>query len=322
MTRAALAAFVVLTAVAGAAGAQGFPSRPIRLIVPYIPGGANDNVARPLAQKLTDALGRAVVVDNRGGGGSMIGASVAAKAPPDGHTLLLCSIATHAISPNLYKSVPYDPFRDFAPITLLVTAPILLVASEKSPFETVKDLVAYAKANPGKLTYASGGSGSSSHLAAELLKSLTGTDMLHVPFKGGGDAVTALFAGRVDVQLPSAAAYLGHVKAGRLKGLAIARTSRWPDLANVPTFAEAGFPQYESDNWWGLCAPAGTPRPILDRLYQETVKALQSPDLKKAFYNIVADAAETTPQQFQDFLRSEYDKYGRIIRQLNMQVDQ
>lgn len=303
------------------ASAQTYPTRPIRLIVPYVPGGANDNVARPLAQKLTESLGAQVVVDNRGGGGTMIGANLAARASADGYTLLLCSIATHVTSPQLYSRVPYDPFKDFEPITLLVTAPILLVAHNKLAIQSVKDLVDTAKANPGKLTYASGGHGSSSHLAAELFKSMAGIDMLHVPFKGGGDAVTAIFAGRIDLQFPSAAAYLSYVKAGRLKALAIARESRWPDLPNVPTFEESGWPQYRSENWFGLCAPANTPKDIIDRINQEALKALASNDLRQRFQRMVTDSVGSSPREYATFIRAEYEKYGKIIRMLGLRVD-
>ena len=301
--------------------AQSYPTRPIRLVVPYVPGGGNDNLARPLAQKLTENLGKQVVVENRGGAGSMIGAAIVAQAPPDGHTLLLCSIATHVTSPQLYREVPYDPFKDFAPITLLVTGPILLVAYDKLAINSVKELVDFAKANPGKLTYASGGIGSSSHLAAELFNSMAGINILHVPFKGGGDAVTAIFAGRIDLQFPSAASYLPYVKAGRLKALALARKSRWPDLPSVPTFTEAGWPQYQSENWWGLCAPAKTSKYIIDRLNQETSKALASNDLRQNIQNMVADPVGNSPQEFTNFLHTEYEKYRKIIKALGIRAE-
>jgi tripartite-type tricarboxylate transporter receptor subunit TctC len=303
------------------AHSQTYPSKPIRLVVPYAPGGSNDNVARPLAQSLTNQLGVQVIIDNRGGGGTTIGSALVARAAPDGYTLLLCSIASHAISPQLYAQVPYDPLKDFEPITQIVSAPILLVTYPRFSADSVQALVALAKANPGKLTYASGGNGSSSHLAAELFKSLAGIDLLHVPFKGGGAAVTAMLAERVDLQFPSAAAYLNYVKDGRLKALAIARKARWPTLSNVPTFAEAGWPAYSSENWFGLCAPARTPKAIADRLQQETASALHAPQLSERFRAMVTDSVGSTPREFAAFMRAEYEKYGRIIKSLGLRVD-
>jgi tripartite-type tricarboxylate transporter receptor subunit TctC len=310
----------LLTALAGcvflttAAVAQDYPVRSIRLIVPYPPGGANDNLARPLVQKLGESLGTQVILDNRGGGGALIGADLVAKAPPDGYTLLFCSTATHATSPQLMSRVPYDPFKDFAPIVLLATSPVLAAASLQLGIGNIKDLVAAAKANPGKLTYGSGGVGSVSHLSVEIFKAIAGIDVLHVPYKGGGDFQADMIAGRIDLQFNSAPTVAPYVKAGRMKALALARASRWPDLADVPTFAESGWPQYQANGWYGLCAPAKTPQAIIERLTAEALKVVASAFYRERLAMLVADPAGSTPQEFAAYIRSEYDKYGKVIK--------
>ena len=297
-----------------AAVAQPYPSKPIRLIVPYPPGGANDNLARPFVQKLGENLGTQVILDNRGGGGATIGADLVAKAPADGYTLLFCSTATHATSPQLMARVPYDPFRDFAPIILLATSPVLAAASLQSGFTSIKELVAAAKANPGKLTYGSGGVGSVSHLSVEIFKSMAGIDILHVPYKGGGDFQADMIAGRIDMQFNSAPTVAPHVKSGRMKALALARASRWPDFPDVPTFAESGWPQYQPNGWYGLCAPAKTPQAVIGRLNQEAVKVVTSEFYRARLAVLVADPAGSTAQEFAAYIRNEYDKYGKVIK--------
>ena len=276
--------------------------------MPYPPGGANDNLARPLTQKLGENMGTQVILDNRGGGGAMIGAELVAKAQPDGYTLLFCSTATHATSPQLFKRVPYDPFRDFEPITLLVTSPVLAAANNNLPIASIKDLVAAAKANPGKLTYGSGGVGSVSHLSVEIFKSMAGIDLLHVPYKGGGDFQADMIAGRIDLQFNSAPTVAPYVKAGRMKALALARASRWPDLADVPTFAEAGWPQYQPNGWYGLCAPARTPKAVIDRLNQEAVKVVGSAFYRDRLAILVADPVGSSPQEFAAYIRGKKKK--------------
>ena len=298
----------------GTAAGQPYPSKPIRLIVPYPPGGANDNLARPLVQKLGENMNTQVILDNRGGGGAMIGTDLVAKAPADGYTLLFCSTATHATSPQLFSRVPYDPFRDFTPVVLLATSPVLAAASLQSGFNSIKDVVAAAKANPGKLTYGSGGVGSVSHLSVEIFKAMAGIDVLHVPYKGGGDFQADMIAGRIDLQFNSAPTVAPHVKSGRMKALAIARASRWPDLADVPTFAEAGWPQYQPNGWYGLCAPAKTPQAVIDRLNQEAVKVVTSAYYRERLAVLVADPAGSTPQEFAAYIRNEYEKYGKVIK--------
>jgi tripartite-type tricarboxylate transporter receptor subunit TctC len=304
-----------------AAQAADYPYRPIRLIVPYPPGGANDNLARPLVQKLTERLGVTVILENRGGAGAIIGTDIVAKAQPDGYTILFCSTATHATSPQLFKKVPYDPFRDFEPVTLLATTPALAASNNLNGITSIKALVDAAKASPGKYTYGSGGVGSVSHLAAEMFKALAGINILHVPYKGGGDFQNDMIAGRIDFQFNSAPTVSPHVKSGRLTAIGIARSARWPDLPNVPTFAEAGWPQYKAGGWYGLCAPAKTPRAIIDRLQKESVAAVQSADYRARATALIADPAGSTPKEFAAHLRAEYDRYGKVIKETGARAE-
>ncbi|MGH8663069.1 MAG: Bug family tripartite tricarboxylate transporter substrate binding protein, partial [Burkholderiales bacterium] len=245
--------------------AQNYPSKPIRLIVAFSAGGGGDNVVRPLAARLNENIGTPVIVDNRPGGVGIIGASLAARAAPDGYTLLVTTGATHATAPLLNRNPPYHPMKDFVPITLLVTSPTLIAASNKAGFTSVKALVDSAKANPGKLSYASGGPGSAPHLATELFNSIAGIKLLQVPYKGGGESVPALMAGEIDVHFFGIATAMPYLNSGRFRVLAISAETRWPDLPNVPTFAEAGYPQYRNANWYGLSAPAGTAKAIVSR---------------------------------------------------------
>lgn len=300
--------------------AQGYPIRPIRLVVPYSPGGASDNVARPLAQEFTERLAVPVIVDNRSGGGTMIGANVVAKAPPDGYTILLCSIATQATSPQLYSRAPYDPLNDFEAITQLVDASTILVARNELGFASVADLVNFAKANSGKLTYASSGTGSPPHLSMELFLSMAGLTMVHVPYKGS-ESLIDIVAGRIDLQFTSVPTSLPYVRPGRMKGLAITGESRWPDLPNVPTFAESGWPQYQSSIWQGLCAPAKTPKAIIDRLNKVALAALASPSYRERLRSLAISPIGSSPQEFASLIRNDYEKYGKLIKVLGVRVD-
>ena len=298
-----------------------YPTKSIRLIVPYPPGGSNGNLARPLVQKLTEQLGVQVILENRGGGGALIGADIVAKAQPDGYTLLFCSTATHATSPQLISRVPYDPFRDFEPVVLLVTSPVLAAASLSLGITNIKDLVAAAKASPGRFKYGSGGIGSVSHLSVEIFRSMAGIELLHVPYKGGGDFQADMIAGRIDLQFNSAPTVSPHIKSGRMKALALARAQRWPDLADVPKFAETGYPQYQPNGWYGLCAPAKTPRAIIDKLNSEAMKAIASPYYRERLNILIADVAGSTPKEFAAYIRSEYDKYGQVIKATGARAD-
>ncbi|OGA50134.1 MAG: hypothetical protein A3F74_10550 [Betaproteobacteria bacterium RIFCSPLOWO2_12_FULL_62_58] len=297
-----------------AQAAQDYPYKPIRLVVPYPPGGANDNLARPFVQMLGERLGVVVILDNRGGAGAMIGTELVAKAPPDGYTILFCSTATHATSPQLFKRVAYDPFKDFEPVTLLATTPVLAASNNINGITSIKGLVDAAKASPGKFTYGSGGVGSVSHLSAEIFKALANINLLHVPYKGGGDFQGDMIAGRIDIQINSAPTVSPHVKSGRMTALALARPARWPDLPNVQTFAEAGWPQYRAGGWYGLCAPAKTPKAVIDRLQREAVAVVTSADYRARLTALVADPAGSTPKEFAAHLRSEYERYGKVIK--------
>lgn len=313
-------ALLAATAISPALG-QPYPNKPIRLIVPYPPGGGNDTFARLIGSKLSERLGQPIVVDNRPGAGTMIGTDAAAKAPADGYTLLLGSIATHAISPSLYAKVPYDPIKDFAPITVLGVAPTVAVVGPTVSAKTLAELISTARAQPGKLTYASGGSGTPPHISGEVFKSMTGTDMLHVPFKGGGPALVAVMSGQVDVMFDTAASASPHIKGGKLRALAIAAPQRSADLPDVPTFAEAGLAGYEVNSWYALLAPAGTPPDVIARLHRETVAALREPDMIARLKTIGADPVGNTPDEFASFIRAELAKYAKVIREAKIKVD-
>ena len=316
-----LTAFGVSFCLLTYAQAENYPSKPIRLLVAFPAGGGGDNVVRPLAQKLNDSLGTPVIVDNRPGGGGLIGASLAAKASPDGYTLLVATAATTATSPQLYSKVPFDALRDFEPITLLVTSPSLLAVSNKAGFKTVKELVDAARASPGKLSYASGGPGSSPHLATELFNSMAGISLLQVPYKGGGESVPALARGEIDVHFFAIATAMPYLKSGRFRTLAVSAESRWPDLPDVPTFGESGYPQYKNANWYGLSAPAGTPKAIVAQLNQAVLKALASSDYRERLRRMGAIPVGNSPQEYAAFIRSEYERYGKLIRKLGLRVD-
>ena len=321
MTSVLLIAAALLGSSLAAHAAQDYPNKPIRLVVPYPPGGANDSIARPFVQKMSERLGVQVILDNRGGAGAMIGTELVAKAPPDGYTILFCSTATHATSPQLFKKVPYDPFRDFEPVVLLATTPVLAASNNLNGITSIKGLVDAAKAAPGKLTYGSGGVGSVSHLSAEMFKSLAKIDILHVPYKGGGDFQGDMIAGRIDIQINSAPTVSPHVKSGRMTAIGIARSARWPELPNVQTFAEAGWPQFKAGGWYGLCAPAKTPRTVIDRLQRETVAVAQSADFRARLTALIADPAGSTPMEFAAHLRSEYDRYGKVIKETGARAE-
>jgi tripartite-type tricarboxylate transporter receptor subunit TctC len=301
--------------------AQSYPSKPVRLIVPYPPGGGNDTLGRLFAAKLGERMGQPFVVENRPGAGAMIGTEAAAKSPPDGYTVLLSSIATHALSPNLYSRVPYDPLKDFAPITLLGIAPTVLVVNADLPAKSLGELIAAAKAKPGALAYASGGNGTPPHINAEVFKSVAGVDLLHVAYKGGGPALADLMAGRVHVMLDTAASAMPHVRAGKLRALAISGARRSPEYPDLPTFAEAGLPQYDTNAWYSMHAPAGTPREIVRRLNGELVAILKDPDIVARFKQLSTEPIGNSPEEFAAFVRTELDKYARIIKAAGIRLD-
>jgi tripartite-type tricarboxylate transporter receptor subunit TctC len=310
-----------LLAVATHAFAQAYPTKPVKMIIPYPPGGGNDTLGRLFAAKLSDRLGQPVVVENRPGAGTLIGTEAAAKSPPDGYTILLSSIATHALSPNLYSKVPYDPVKDFAPVTLLGIAPTVLVARSDLPAKDLAEFIAAAKAKPGGFTYASGGNGTPPHINGEVFKAVAGVDLLHIPFKGGGPALVDLMAGRVDVMLDTAASAMPHVRSGKLRALAISGPKRSAEYPDLPTFAEAGLPQYDTNAWYSVHAPAGTPPEVVRRLNAELVASLKEPDVQARFKQLSTDPVGNTPEEFAAFVKAELDKYARVIKGAGIKLD-
>jgi tripartite-type tricarboxylate transporter receptor subunit TctC len=313
---AALAASIALSAFA-----QSYPSKPIRLIVPFAAGGGNDNIARLVGKRLGDSLGQPLVIDNRPGAGGVVGAELAAKSPPDGYTLFLGGVGSHAVNPNLIEKLPYDPIRDFAPVILLARAPLVLVVHPSVPARTFAEFVAYARNSPGKLNFASNGNGSSAQLAAVMFESMTVTEMVHVPYKGLAPALTDLLSGQVQLMFSSPVAILPHIKAGKLRALAVTGEKRMPSLPEVPTVAESGFPGYEASSWYGILAPAGTPREIVARLNSEFLRALEQPEVRN---NLLADGAEPvggSAEQFGAYIRSEKDRMGKLIRDAKIRME-
>lgn len=302
-------------ALAGTAahGQQSYPTRAIRFVVPSAPGGGTDITARIVAPRLSELLGQQVVVENRPGAGTMIGGEVVARSAPDGYTLLV-GISTLAINPAVYRKVPYDALKDFAPVTQLVATANLLVTHPSLPVRTVRELIAFAKPRPGLIDYASAGVGTNPHLSVELFLSMTGLKMVHVPYKGSGQGIVDVAAGHVPVMMPSILAGLPYAKSGRLRGLGVTSARRSGAAPEVPTIAEAGVPGYEASQWFGVLAPAGTPRGIVVRLHAEIARALQTPDVKARLANDGADAIGSTPEEFAAFLRSETAKWAKVAR--------
>jgi len=306
--------------VAQPVAAQQYPIRPIRLIVPFPPGGGTDTMARVVAPKLSEYLGQQVVPENRGGAGANIGAELAAKSPPDGYTVMLATI-TNAIGATLYTRLNYDLARDFAPITQLATTPHILVVHPSVPVKSVKEFTAFTRARPGELTYSSSGSGSSAHLAGELYSSLTGTKMVHVPYKGGGPSMIALVGGEVSLCFATMPSAVGYVRAGRLRGIAVTTEKRSPSMPDLPTIAETGIKGYEAGSWYGLSAPAGTSKDIIARLHAETVKVMALPDVKERLFNAGFEVVISNPEQFAAFTRSEIQKWGKLVRATGLKIE-
>jgi len=314
--RTILAVLTVAAAVFAplASAAQGYPNRPIHLVLPFSPGGTTDVPGRIIAQKLSEALGEPIIVENKPGAGSTIGTDFVAKAKPDGYTLLLTS-TTHVLSAHLYKHLPYDPLKDFEPVTLVASGPYVLVVNPKLPVKSVRELIALAKSEPGKIDYASSGNGSSQHLVGALFASMAGIQLNHIPYRGSGPAMADLIAGQVKVGFPGTPLALPQIKAGRLRALAVTTKKRSPELPDVPTIAESGVPGYEATIWLGLLAPAGTPREIVDRLHAEVVKVLKDPGVQKSILATGVEAESMTPEEFGTYLRSEYEKWGKVVRE-------
>ncbi|MEM8513340.1 tripartite-type tricarboxylate transporter receptor subunit TctC [Massilia sp. MP_M2] len=314
-TLAAASALGLLALTPLAAQAQAFPTKAITIIVPFSAGGTTDILARVLGQFMSKDLGQPVIIDNRAGAGGNIGTQLVARAAPDGHTILMGTVGTHAINQSLYPKLAFDPIKDFAPLTRVALVPNLLVANPAQPFKTVKELIAYAKANPGKVTFGSSGSGTSIHLSGELFNQMAGVDIQHVAYKGSAPAVNDLLGNHIAIMFDNMPSAISHVKAGKLRPLAVTTPQRSPALPDVPTIAEAGVPGYEATSWFGLLAPAGTPAPVVAKLNTAILKALADPDVKKKLLEQGAEPAGETPAQFAAFIASETVKWGKIVKQ-------
>ena len=304
-----------------AAIAQGYPNKSIRLIVAFPAGGSTDIIARIVGQKLGERLGQQVVIDNRGGAGGTIGTEIAARANPDGYTLTMGTTSTHVIAAGAYASLKYDPVRDFEPITLVATTPYLLVVNPGVKANSLKEFIALAKSQPGKLNYASAGTGTTTQLAMEMLKTAAGIDVVHVPYNGNGPANTATLGGQVQVLFGSMPAVLAQAKAGRLRPLAVGTPRRSPSLPDVPSVAESGYPGFDASLWLGFFAPKGTPAPILKRLQTELTAIAQSPEMKEQFERNGAEPLITTPAELTKLLKVEIDKYSRVIKAAGIKLE-
>ena len=317
------ALLAALLAASSIASAQSYPSRPVRMISPNPPGGANDTIGRIIAAKLGETLGQQVVVDNRGGAGGTLGAEIAAAAAPDGYTLLAGSVSTHSFNPALGKKLNYDPIRDFAPISLFAIAQNLLVANPSLPVSNVKQLIALAKAKPQALNYASGGTGSTSHYAVALFVYLAGIDKdtVHIPYKGGAPSAAATIAGETQFYFGPLAGMSAQVKAGKLKALAVGGLKRSPLLPEVPTVAESGVPAYQSFGWFGMLVPAKTPQPIIARVNRAIVEAVGSQDVAQKFLGLGVDPVHSTPQEMEKFVAEQLARYRKAVKELDIKAD-
>lgn len=315
--------FLALAAalLAPLAAAQGYPHKPIRVIVSVPAGGTPDVTARLVTPGLSNLLGQQLVVDNRGGAGGLIGAELAANATPDGYTLFISSPGALTILPHLRKSVPYDTLRDFAPIGLISIGPFLLITHPSVPARTVKELIALAKAQPGKFNYASAGNGTANHLAMELFKSMAGINITHVPYKGAPQAVTDVLAGHMNMMFNSIAPIVAHIKSERVRVLGIAGAKRSPQLPDVPTISEAGVPGFEAVNWFGMFAPAKTPKQIITRLNEALVKVVNAPEIRSQFEALGADPVGSSPEAFAAFVRRDLEKYAKVVKLSGAKVD-
>jgi tripartite-type tricarboxylate transporter receptor subunit TctC len=313
---AAVASASVLCAVqalAAGAPAAAWPTRPVRMIVAFAPGGGTDIIGRIVGARLSERIGQPVVIDNRGGAGGNIGTELAARAPADGYTLLMGNVAPNAINVSLYRSLAFDPVKDFAPIALAAITPNLLVVHPGVPAQSVKELIVLARSKPGALNFPSAGNGTSSHLAGELFKSLAGVDLTHIPYKGGGPALTDLLSGNVQVYFSTTPAGLPHVRSGRLRGLAVTTTRRSAAAPELPTIAEAALPGYEASTWYGLLAPAGAPDALVGRINREVVAVLRQPEMTERLVAQGFEPAPGTPEQFARHIRDEIAKWARVI---------
>ena len=302
----------------GICSAQVYPTKPVRYIVPFTAGGSPDIVARLLSDRLSRMWGQQVVVDNRAGAGGTLGAAIAARAAPDGYTIFQCNIASNAIAASLYLKLPYDQLRDFAPVSRIGTTASALVIHPAQPMTTVAEFIAYAKANPGKLSYGSSGAGTSPHLAMELLKTMARIDVVHIAYKGAAPALADLMGGQVPVSISNIPAVLSPVQAGRMRVLAVTSVKRAPQLPSTPTMIESGLPGYEVTSWYGVCAPAGTPLSVLGKWHTDLLKVLQTPDVQQRFNDLVIEVAPTTREAFADYIRSETQRWAQVVKEAGL----
>jgi len=307
--------------IATFASAQSYPNRTIRLVVPFPAAGTTDILARAAAQKLTEAFGQSVVVDNRPGAAGNIGSDLVAKSAPDGYTLLMGTVGTHAINPSLYSKMPYDHVKDFAPVVLVAGVPNVLVVNPALPVNSVSDLIKLAKDKPGQINFASSGSGTSIHLSGELFKTMAGVDMTHVPYKGSSPALTDLIGGQVQIMFDNLPSALPQIKGGRLRAIAVTSLKRAPVLPDIPTISESGLPGFEASSWFGVLAPAGTPAPIVARINAEVNKWLQSAEAREKLLSQGAEAAGGSPEQFANHIRTESEKWAKVVKASGAKVD-
>ena len=297
-----------------------YPTKPIRIVVAYTPAGATDILARTIGQKLTEAWGQAVIIDNRPGANGNIGSEYAAKATPDGYTLLMVTAGTHGINPGLYRKLGFDAVKDFAPVSLVAMVPNVFVVNNAVPAKDLKEFIAYAKANQGKLNYGSPGNGSTAHLSMELFKSMTGIQMVHVPYKGSAGVLADLIGGQIVVTMDNMPPYVPQVKAGKIRALAVSPARRSPALPDVPTVAEAGVPGYDSGAWFGLVAPANTPKDLVAKLSREIARILKLPDVSARLADLGAESVGGTPEQFSAHIKAEIAKWAKVIRDANVEL--
>jgi tripartite-type tricarboxylate transporter receptor subunit TctC len=317
-----LLVLIFLAAAANIAAAQAWPSKPVRLLVPYAPGGPVDISARLLAAKLQESLGQPVVPDNRPGAGGNIGVDLTAKSLPDGYTLVMSAIATLAINPSLYPSLPYDPIKDLRHVTLLVQVPNVLIVSNDLPAKSVQELIALARERPGKLDFGSGSTGSTGHLAGEMFKMMTGTFMVHIPYKGSAPALADMMGGRINLMFDNLASALPSIKADKVRALATTTKARSSFLPDLPTLDESGLKGFDMTTWWGVSAPAKTPQAVVDRLSAEILKAMDAPDMKERLRNMGSDAPTVrTPEQFAAFVAAELKTYTELVRRSGAKAD-
>jgi tripartite-type tricarboxylate transporter receptor subunit TctC len=319
---AALGACLAIAATtAPALAQQSYPNKPIRMVCPFPPGGTTDLVARLVAQKFSEAWGQQVVVDNRPGAGGVIGTEMVAQAAPDGYSILLGSITTHAVNPALYKKLRFDPIRDFAPVSLVVSSPQLLALHPSVAAKSVKELIALAKARPGQLNYGSAGTGTSPHLTFELFKSMAAIDVVHVPYKGTGPAITDLIGGQVQMMITGVVALMPHVKSGKLRAVGVTSAKRVPALPEVPTIAESGVAGFDVSSWFGVFLPAATPRAIVMKMNREIHRILENPEVRQRLIDQGADPASNTPEEFAAYVKSEMTRWGQVVRSTGARVD-